>query len=141
MSRFTPAVEAEFEFEGDRVVVTLRRLSNKQMVALAPHLAPDPAAPAALRSGVIRSAALIANSREVILECVTGFAGLKDSTGAALTLDAVLDEAYFLPLLDQVFSELLKVSVLTEADAKKLDALLPGAPAGGSANPMPSLES
>ena len=136
MGRFTQAVDETTTFDGDTVSFTLRRLQNKHMLALAPALGALPG-----ENALARTARLVQVADGVIKECVTNWQGPKDATGRALSLDEVLAESYFLPLLDEVLGRLLKVSVMQEVDAKKLPATPPAVSSGASVETSPSLES
>ena len=138
MGHFTQAVEEKTTFDGDEVAYSLRRMQNKHMVKLAPLLVTSPSNP---ESALVRTARMVEGAKDVIKDCISNFRGVKDSSGADMTLDAVLDESYFLPLLDELLGRLLQVSVRTGADEKKLD-VTPRAPSSGvSVTPTPLPES
>lgn len=136
MGRFTQAVDEKVEFDGDTVSFTLRRLQNKHMLVLAPVLAALPG-----ENALARTARLVQAADGILKECITNWQGPKDAGGKALSLDEVLTESYFLPLLDEVLGRLLKVSVMQEVDAKKSPATPPVVLSGVNAETKPLPES
>lgn len=140
MGHFTQAVEERITFDGDELVLTLRRMQNKHLLHIAPHLAGGNA-PGTNAGLLLRSAALVDASKEMLRECVVGFQGLKDKAGNSMAFSDILEEAYFLPLLDQVLGRLLQISVMTEVDAKKSAAPPPAASLGANADPTLSAAS
>ena len=131
MSRYTQAVEEKTSFDGDEVTYTLRRMKNKHMLIVAPAIS--------IQDGnlLARTSRLSDASKSVVLECVSNLNGLKDSAGGAIPIEIVLEEAYFLPLVDEILGKLIKISVLQEDDAKKSIAPPPVPSSGESANNTP----
>lgn len=116
MSRFTPLTKFTTTFDGDTIDVGLRRMSNEHMIVLAPHMAPV----TDTESGVVRVAKMVGAAKPVLLACVTHLTGLVDDQGKPLGIADIVDELYFTKLLDVILGKLIEVSLLTDADAKKL---------------------
>jgi hypothetical protein len=131
MSKFTPTVKWETDFDGDHVVFELRRLTNEQMMKLAPCF------PTELATGgaFLRSVKLVSEAKEVLRSCVVSMHGLTDSQEQEMKLERILDEGYFIRLLDSLLGRVLKVSMLTEDEIKKLDAVSLGEQSGAAPNP------
>lgn len=129
MSKFTQSVESTIKFDGDEVSFTLRRMQNKHMLKLAPTAVSLPD-----ENRVARTVRLVDEAKEVLKECVTNFRGLKDSQGRDIPFDTVLEESYFLALLDGMLGRLWDISILKEVDAKKSSETPPDASSGDNAN-------
>lgn len=119
MGNFTNKVTKTFHFDGDEIQVEFTRMKNKHFVLIAPYLVLEDSEPKALRSGMLRSVKLVVESKQVLKECVISIEGLKSSDGTKMSLDDILDETYFISLLDQMLGQLMDASVLREVDIKK----------------------
>lgn len=112
MSGFTPTVRYEMDFDGDHLVFELRRLkvSHRAQVMRASDRGTD-------KAGDRES--LLSESAKVILpECVVSMTGLTISSQPVTDVKTILEESYFLPLMDKVLAELMRLSLPTEIDAK-----------------------
>lgn len=136
MSKFTQAVEEKALFDGDEVCFTMRRMQNKHMLKLAPTATATPG-----ENRVARTARLVDEAKDVLRECVSNFRGLKDAEGKEVPFETVLEEGYFLALLDGMLGRLWEISILKEVDAKKSEGTPPAASSEGSAIPEPLPES
>jgi hypothetical protein len=136
MGHFTQSLQKTIPFDGEEVRFTMRRMQNKHMLILAPILAADPG-----ENRLARTARLVDAAKGILAECITDWQGPKDATGAPVPLATAQEESYFLPLMDAVLGELLKDSVMKEADAKKSDATPPAASSAENASQEPSPES
>ena len=122
MGRYTQNVVEKINFDGDEITVTLRRMLNKHMLALSPVLV------AREGEGVFeRSSRIIVSAKEVLKECIVKIEGLRDASNVEIPIDTVLEDAYFMSLLDAILGRLLGASVLTEQDAKKSVEIAPAA--------------
>lgn len=113
MGKFTQKVPGTQEFDGETVRYTLRRMTNQQLMSLAPSFGSEDA------NIVFRTARLVKEAREVLQACVSDVSGYRDSDGTAVTFETMLEEAYFLPLIDKMLGHLWRVSVVSEDEAKK----------------------
>lgn len=130
MSRFTQAVDEKFEFDGDEVCFTMRRMQNKHMLKLAPTAIGMPS-----ENRIARTARLIDEAKDILRECVTNFHGLKDADGKEISFEMVLEESYFLALLDGMLGRLWEISILKEVDAKKSEGTPPAVLSAESVSP------
>ena len=133
MGHFTQAVEETAKFDGEEVRYTLRRMQNKHMLRLSPGFSTQ----AGDANIVLRTARLVEESKDVLKECVSNVSGYKDSAGNIVTFETMLEESYFLPLLDAMLGRLWQVSVMTEVDAKKSVVTPPASSSEESAAPTP----
>jgi len=133
MGHFSKVVEQEITFDGDLLKIKMRRMKNKHML----HIGPALSEPFEKSSGglLLRTSKLVDVAKEPLAECVTELSGLKDADGNALEFKDILEESYFLPLLDQILGMLIQVSVMSEVDAKKSAAVQPEVSSGESASP------
>lgn len=129
MSKFTPFVKWEVEYDGDVVKFKLRRLLNEHYILISTVLHPENGKAA---RGVGLNAQIVNEAEPVFRYAVQEMAGLKDADGNELKLDDILKEGYFHPLLDRLLGYLMKVSVVMEEDAKKSDAPQPATPSDAS---------
>ena len=114
MSKFTPTVKFEIEFDGDTISMDLRRLKNDHMIKLSQYFSPD-----SKDIGLTRTVKIIKEAKEVFTDCVINFQGLKDASGNLLSLDSIFDELYFTQIFDEILGKLIHISVLSGIDAKK----------------------
>lgn len=141
MGNFTSKFTKTFHFDGDEISVGFTRMKNKHFILIAPYLVLDDSEPKALRAGMLRSVKLVEESKQVLKECIIDIKGIKDSAGRELLLDDILEQAYFISLLDQMLGQLMDASVLRESDAKKSVEPPPAISQGLESNQMSSLES
>ncbi len=112
MSGFTPTVKYELDFDGDHLVFELRRLkvSHRAQVMRASDRGID-------KPGD-REALLSESAKAILPECVVSVTGLMISGQPVTDIKTILDESYFLPLVDKVLAELIRTSLPTETDVK-----------------------
>lgn len=130
MGRFTRSVQEEASFDGDKITFTVRRLKNDQMINIPKELFDSGGGGGAI---LLRAAKTTIGVKEIIKDCVTNFSGLKAADGTDIPLSEVLEESYFLSLVDHMLSRILKLSVMSDVDAKKSDATPPDALSEGNA--------
>lgn len=115
MSNFTPLVHKQYEFEGDKISVSFRRLKRKHMISISPMLAK-------LQSltdeqGNIPAEAIMDNNEALsdildaiidhIPEYVSVFNGLTTADGLEVTVETVADDVYFMPLALQIAMDMV----------------------------------
>ena len=112
MSNFTPLVKKEYEFEGDTIRVTFSRLKRKHMLSAMPLLAKltkakeaeDDEAVAELMGQILDTIV------DVIPEYVQEFSGLNDAAGETVSIEAVIDNFYFMKLCMNMSLDMLNES-------------------------------
>ncbi len=113
MGKFTQKVQGTQEFDGEVVSYMLRRMTNQQLMALAPSFSKTDA------NIVFRTARLVEEAKDVLQDCVSDVAGYRDAAGAPVSFATMIEEGYFLPLIDKILGHLWQVSVVSEDEAKK----------------------
>lgn len=120
MGRYTQNVIEKIDFDGDEITVTLRRMQNKHMLILSPLLQENPG-----EHVFARSSRIIAGAGDVLKECIVSLEGLRGADNNNIGIDIVLNDAYFMSLVDKILGRLLGASVVTESDAKKSAEVAP----------------
>ena len=115
MSNFTPHITFETDFEGDHITAKLSRLKRKDMTTVARYVDVDEEGNLA---GGLDVEQMIEFAAEVLPRYVEEFKGLKDADGNAISIETVVDEAYFLPLVTELVSALFDASGMKAADEK-----------------------
>ena len=116
MSSFTPLVKFETTFENDTITMSLKRLKRKAMMKLTPYLIANEESVST--KGKISEMELMNVSADMLPEHVVNFKGLKDADGNEISLEAMCEEAFFIPLQAGIISELFEITKLREEDAK-----------------------
>lgn len=111
MSNFTPTVKYEVNFDGDHVVFHLRRLKVKQRAKILASANGD-------TSPENRESLIADTAAAVLPECVVSMAGLTIEGAPVKDVADIVDETYFLGLLDNLLAELLRISRVREDEAK-----------------------
>lgn len=125
MSNFTPNIEFDTEFDGDKVKFVMKRLTNAQMMKIGAEAVN--ASKEQNTTAILSSIQTLVGSREILKDRIESVEGLKDKNGNAISIDVLLDNAYFMQLLDRASRFLIDQSMLLELDAKKSDAPPAGA--------------
>ena len=105
MSQFTPSVFYETTFDGDTYKFRLNRLTRKQFMKLAPYI----------KDGQVGESELtefIDNVVEELKPQVTLINEVFTEAGDQITVDTIIEQAYFMPLLADVISNLIVHSVM-----------------------------
>jgi hypothetical protein len=113
MSKFTPLVKFETSFEGDKVVIQLRRLKRKAMMKLTPFLTEGDEG-----DGKLDEMAIMGVATEILPEHVASFKGLFQADGTEITFKEAIEESYFMGLITEMIQELFRISKLDEDDAE-----------------------
>lgn len=117
MSKFTQSVKKTFEFDGDTVAVSLARIKRGQMLQLSPHIPGEGEAASAEQN--LR---LLEEASKFLPEVLKGFSGLADANGDNISLETMMDEAYFQPLLAEIISAWLETSAVSADEVGNSDA-------------------
>jgi len=148
MSKFSRRnITGSFSFDGDTVTVQAQRLKQQDMAELAGFL--DYAAKQAEALGPEERAkgtvtlsvrdmfgsdqGFMNAARDVLPRRVTQLTGLTDEEGQPLTLEDIIEEVYFMPLLSEVLGWLVSSSFIEPTEGKAS----PGQPAASSGASAP----
>lgn len=113
MSSFTPIVKYTTDFDGDHLVFELRRMKVKHHAAV--MRAVD------LSKAGERESMIAETGQSVLPDCVVSMTGLTIAGQPVVDIKAVLDEVYFLPLVDNLLAELIRVSRVQETEVKNFN--------------------
>jgi len=102
MGHFTPVVIFTTEFDGDQITFKMRRLLRRHVVKLAPHVSQN--GETLSFSGQMELMDIAAKIVPDVVESMTGLV----IEGRDGTINEVLDEAYFAPLLGNLLVEMLR---------------------------------
>lgn len=126
MSYFTKKIAKTYTFENDEVKVSMRRLKKKDFIRISPHLG-EPDDNGKFKLKFADQMAFIEIAGGMLIKYVDSFEGLKDNEGNAISLEETCGEeegeAYFMPLLSEMFSDLMSNSFSGKDDEKKLEEL------------------
>lgn len=109
MSNFTPLVKFSLEFEGDSISMDLRRLKREAILKLSPYLTTN-------EQGKVTGLSFEDQTKftnvmiEILPSYVTNFSGLVDAIGNLISLEDMIQEAYFQSLVSHIVSKLLLIS-------------------------------
>ncbi len=113
MSNYIPLVKKTYDFEGDTVIVTFKRLTRAQMISLTPFLPETEETEMTNEQNVN----LMENVSECVSENMVECSGLRDAEGNALDLKEHIDDMYFMELVTLISTDLMESSMV---NAKKL---------------------
>ncbi len=99
MSKYLSEIKEVFEFDGDRVHVTLSPILFKDTMRFSGIEVSD---------GAVDAPALIELFAEILPNYVTSFTGLTDARGQAVAIQQVCSVSYFSPLLLEIGATLVK---------------------------------
>ena len=111
MSGFTPTVKFETDFDGDHLTFELRRLKIKHHALILRIAEKD-------SSLSDRVALLLDTGKAILPDCVVSIQGLVISDIPNVDINFILDEAYFLPLIDILLTQLVQISRVESTDIK-----------------------
>lgn len=110
MSQFTPTVKFTTEFDGDKITMTLKRLTRKQLHTCSPIMEN--------LDSFEKKLEYLDVMAKLLPDVVSDFQGLVIQ-GKEVSLDIILQEGFFGPLIDEISGELFRVSFHQEEDVKK----------------------
>jgi len=121
MSKFTKSFRVELDFEGDHLVLVMERMKRKDALKLVPYMgAPDADGTVNISFGDQITVMNVA--ADLLPKYVKSLTGLVDEDGEAMTIEMIVDEAYFLTLIGQILNHLMVKSFIGEAEVKKSNA-------------------
>lgn len=137
MGRYTPTVRFETEFDGDKVVVVFKRMQSSHSMRLAPFLRPLPDGEKGIEPLTVEDKiGLFKESLPILRECIVEITGSKQPDGTENTVDTILSQEYFGPLVTKIMEQLMSASRLQEDDAKKSDAPSAAPPSAVKSEPQ-----
>lgn len=120
MSKFTKQINKTYEFDGDKVTITMKRLKRKDAIKLAPYMV-EPDKDGKVSMKFEDSLLFVDKACEVLSTHVTTMTGLFDSDSEVITKEEVFGdgtETYFMSLISEVIGDLMEAS-FTGFDEKK----------------------
>ena len=122
MSGFTPLVTFETEFDGDTITFKLRRLKQKHMLLLSPHLEKMSGDDVKISFTDAMEAEDVLS--KIIPDCIDSMEGLKTADGAVLNVSDIVGELYFSRLIGKIMGKLYEISSPKGDEIKKSSAEL-----------------
>lgn len=118
MSKFTKAVRFTTEFDGDTVSMSLARLKRADMMKLSSYISIGPDGEAL---GELDQTAIMEVAVDFLPRYVTNFAGLMTEDGETVSLEEMIEEAYFFALASNIIAEIFNISNMGKGDEKNSD--------------------
>lgn len=119
MGNFTKDITKSYEFDGDKINVTMQRLKRADAMSLAPYMKQT-------SDGVAMSfkdqVEFIDAAANVLPNCVTNITGLIIDGAEASFEEAkvIYTEMYFMPLISQIVRDLVAESFITSQQADEV---------------------
>lgn len=110
MSKFTSTIVFDTDFDGDKVHVVMKRLTNAQAQQIVPFIKND--------SGLKDQFDLLLVLKEILPKCVIALQGVTDGSGQELKLEQILEETYFSPLVLNIGGNLISGSFYKDEQKK-----------------------
>jgi len=125
MSKFTKQIKKTYKFEGDTVVVVMKRLHRKDAITLAPFMS-QPDKDGQITMAFEDSLKFADKSCEVLLTHVVSLTGLTDdeTEKGEMTKEDLFGEegaTYFMSLISEMMSDLMAASFAGATEEKKLE--------------------
>ena len=121
MSSYTKSIKCEFEFEGDKVNITMGRMNRKDAMSLMPFFG-DPGPDGKIAMNFTSQMEMLDAASDLLPKYIKSMTGLKDEDGEDISIKTICEEAYFLNLISEIIAELVDASFLTEKKVKKSHA-------------------
>lgn len=120
MSNFTKSYTVELSFEDDVVTLRMSRMKRKDALKLIPYMG-EPDEQGNVPLTFASQVELMDVAADLLPKYIADMTGLKDEDGNALTVEEMLDEAYFLTLVGEIVNVLMTKSFVSKDAEKKLD--------------------
>lgn len=122
MAGFTRFCTGEYQFNGETIKVTFKRMSRIDAMTIAPYL--ETMQDGNLRVSFKDNLEFVGHAAGIIDRCVTSLSGLKaDNADVALGSDVwkedVLNGVHFMPLIRDIMGDIMAASFVNGDDAKK----------------------
>lgn len=121
MSGFTPTVKFQTDFDGDHLTFILKRLKVKHQAKIMSATSKNKLPEETTEQKIDSWRDLMDVGREILPECIVSMEGLTISGSGITDINIILEEAYFLPLVDLVLAELMRSSRVQDVDVKNLN--------------------
>ena len=113
MSKFTRNIKRDFEFDGDKITIVMSRMKNSDFHKLASDLSIDNSTGKPfMKASFANQTEFLNRAAEILPNRVESMEGLTDEDGVELTIDDIIDEQYFMPLISEIFAALAQSSVI-----------------------------
>jgi len=120
MSKFTKSISREFEFEGDKVQVTMDRMKRKDAMKLMPYIG-EPDAAGNVTMKFKDQMEMVDSVGDLLPKYIKRISGLIDDNGEDVTIETVCEESYFLDLIGDMVGALMEGSFMSTKKEKKLE--------------------
>lgn len=124
MSKFTKQIKKTYEFEGDTIQVSMKRLKRKDAIKLAPFISSGDE-DGKVSMSFEDSLVFADKSSSILNKYVTDFTGLKEEDGTPLEVSDIFGddgEVYFIGLISEMMADLMEASFVGDSEKeKKLD--------------------
>ncbi len=111
MSNFLPLISKTYEFEGDTITASFKRLTRGQMILISPFIQNSTDKESQSVEDQMRLIDITVNA---LSENIESFEGLKDSDDCEIAFDTAQNEAYFMSLLSEMAMDLITESMVQE---------------------------
>lgn len=136
MSNFTKTFTIDTTFEDDAITLIVSRMKRKDALKLVPYMG-EPDENGELKIDFKGQIELLDIAADLLPKYIESMTGLKDAEGTAITVEEMLDGAYFLDLIGNIINDLMVKSFMSKKERKKLKEQ-PVSTSGGSQDISPS---
>ena len=128
MSKFSPMVRFETEFQGDVVTMNLKSLSRKDFFDLLPFMENADDDGSIPQGDALR---LVDHATGWLPKYVEDFHGLTDDKGFDVDLETAIDEVFFIELISEIVMKVINISQVPKSKPGEDDReTAPGKSAG-----------
>jgi hypothetical protein len=115
MSKYSPLVNFETEFEGDTVKMQLKHLSRKTFLGWMPYFSKvekidDGEGNTVVKLDEETTLNLVNDAADILPQHVKDFKGLKDTNGDPVSIDVVIEDVYFMELVSEIVVKLIEMA-------------------------------
>ena len=111
MGQFTKLVKRTFEFDDEKVTVTFARLRRKDMMKIVPLVAKLNQEKPDGDNAVSIAEHFLGDFSDRLVDYIKEINGLTDASNEPVTIETVVDEAYFTPLLVDIAEAMVEESL------------------------------
>ena len=130
MSKYIPRVKHEIEFQGDTITMNMQRLSRSDVMSLAPHFSTmatsgegEDAEPTDLKLSFETQLEVNNLAAEWLPKYIHDFNGLYDSEKTPIPLSTVIEDSYFIALMNNIIHQLFKISMAQKEEKEEVKKL------------------
>jgi hypothetical protein len=117
MSKFTPLVKRTYEFQGDSISVSFRRLTRKHVLGFMPKVIAAQHCEGAEQLQAQNE--MLNDLVDLLPQYVEEFTGLRDTDGNAVQFDTVVSEIFFIDLVTEIGTDLMNESMVMDGKEAK----------------------